>query len=39
MAQTQFQIDYTLLSVTQKNEILSRYPLKLSEADPFVTNS
>lgn len=33
-----YQVDYAQLSVAQKNEILSVFPLKLSEADPFVVN-
>ena len=38
MAQNEFQTDYAQLSVSQKNTILNTYPLKLSEADPFVAN-
>lgn len=36
MAQNNYQTEYTQLSVQQKNSILEAYPLKLSEADPFV---
>jgi len=35
-ATRQYQEEYEQLSVKQKNEILAAYPLKLSEADPFV---
>ena len=35
MAQVQFQSDYDQLAVAQKNVILKKYPMKLSEADPF----
>lgn len=38
MAQNKYQIEYAQLSVAQKNTILEKYPLKLSEADPFLTN-
>ncbi len=36
MAQTNYQTDYAQLSIQQKNNILKTYPLKLSEADPFI---
>lgn len=36
MAQERFQSSYEKLAVSQKNEVLKKYPLKLSEADPFV---
>jgi len=35
MAQTNFQLDYKKLSTAQKNIVLQKYPMKLSEADPF----
>lgn len=35
MAQADYQTAYTQLSIQQKNNILKKYPLKLSEADPF----
>lgn len=38
MAQDNYQIEYAQLSVKQKNLVLETYPLKLSEADPFVAN-
>lgn len=36
MARDRFQEDYEKLAVAQKNEVLKKYPLKLSEADPFL---
>lgn len=36
MAHSNFQADYAQLTVQQKNTILKTYPLKLSEADPFI---
>jgi len=39
MANESYQIKYDQLSVQQKNNILKKYPLKLSEADPFVAHN
>ena len=36
MAQNSYQTEYAQLTVQQKNNVLKSYPLKLSEADPFV---
>jgi len=36
MAQNSYQTEYGLLTVQQKNNVLKAYPLKLSEADPFI---
>ena len=38
MAQRDYQSDYEQLTIQQKNNILKVYPLKISEADPFVSN-
>ena len=35
MAQQLYETDYAQLSIKQKNSVLKKYPLKLSEADPF----
>lgn len=35
MAQAKFQTEYAQLSIPQKNTILQKFPLKVSEADPF----
>ena len=35
MAQNNFQTDYKDLAVADKNTVLKKYPMKLSEADPF----
>lgn len=35
-AQENYQSAYAQLSIQQKNTILKQYPLKLSEADPFI---
>ncbi len=35
MAQEDFQSDYQKLSIAEKNIVLKKYPMKLSEADPF----
>ena len=39
MAQKDYQSDYAQLSIPQKNSILKKYPLKLSEADPFIVSN
>lgn len=36
LAQLRYQTDYDKLAVVEKNEILKKYPMKLSEADPFM---
>ena len=38
MALDDYQVEYAQLSVKQKNIVLETFPLKLSEADPFVAN-
>lgn len=38
LAQKNYQMDYEQLSIPQKNTILEKYPLKLSEADPFIVS-
>ena len=35
MAQNNFQSDYKNLAIADKNTVLKKYPMKLSEADPF----
>lgn len=35
LSQSIYQSDYEDLAIMDKNEILKRYPLKVSEADPF----
>lgn len=35
MAQVEFQDDYDKLAIAEKNAVLKKYPMKLSEADPF----
>ncbi|MEM9549451.1 MAG: biopolymer transporter ExbD [Bacteroidota bacterium] len=37
-AKNLYQNDYSQLSISQKNDILKDFPLKLSEADPFIAN-
>ena len=39
LARALFRTDNDQLTIAQKNEILKEYPLKLSEADPFIANS
>jgi len=38
MSLDNFQTEYAQLSVKQKNIVLEAYPLKLSEADPFIAH-
>ena len=35
MAQAKFQSEYAKLAIAEKNIVLKKYPMKLSEADPF----
>jgi len=35
LAQSEYQMDYAKLAVSERNVVLKKYPLKLSEADPF----
>jgi biopolymer transport protein ExbD len=39
MAQENYQTAYAQLSIQHKNSILKKYPLKLSEADPFIVSN
>jgi len=36
MAMNEFGVEFDQVSINQKNEILIAFPLKLSEADPFI---
>lgn len=39
MANSYYQKEYAQLSIGEKNTVLAKYPLKLSEADPFITET